>query len=129
MSKIIYIGSPYSHTDPKKVQRNFELVSKLAAEICSQGDVAFSPITYGHTLLGFKKMPSDWGFWKNFCLSFLKKSDKLLVYMMEGWENSSGLGEELVYARELGIEIEYKIFEEPGIKVDEEFEKNVSNKI
>lgn len=127
MSKLIYIGSPYSHPDPDKVKKNFDLVSNLAAKMCSEGHVAFSPITYGHTLLGFQKMPSDWEFWKNFCLSFLKKSDQLLVYKIEGWENSKGLKEEIEYADANGIHVIY--IDPPKQVLDNEYEKEVESKL
>lgn len=105
--KLIYIGSPYSHPDPEVVEGNYKKVSRLAAKLCSEGNVAFSPITYGHTLLGFHEMPGDWEFWKSFCLSFLEKSDELLVYKMDGWENSRGLAAEIEFAESRGIKVTY----------------------
>jgi len=108
MSKIIYIGSPYNHPEPETVKSNFEIVTRLAGELCSQGHTAFSPITYGHTLLGFTEMPTTWEFWKNFCLSFLQHCDELLVYKMPGWRDSRGLLEEIEYAKSNNIKITYK---------------------
>lgn len=107
MSRLIYIASPYSHNDPAVVIKNFELVSQLAANLCSEGHVAFSPITYGHTLLAYKDMPSDWAFWKNFCLSFLQHCDELLVYQIPGWDMSRGVTEEINFAKENNITIKY----------------------
>lgn len=105
MDKIIYLASPYTHPDPEVRERNFRDVSKVAAVLNAQGVVAFSPITYGHTLLEFKEMPHDWAFWKNFCLSFLQHCDKLVVCKMDGWEKSNGVTEEMKFAQENGIEI------------------------
>lgn len=113
MEEIIYIGSPYSHTDKAVMEENYRRVSRLAADLCSQGKVAFSPITYGHTLLGFRGMPADWEFWQNFCLSFLVKADKLLVYKMPGWESSKGLEAEISFARDHNIAIEYLEWTQP----------------
>lgn len=107
MEKLVYIGSPYSHPDKDVMEKNFRLVSTFAANLCAEGRVAFSPITYGHTLLGFREMPHTWEFWQNFCLSFLAQSDELMVYKMPGWENSRGLAEEIEFAKELGIKITY----------------------
>lgn len=105
MSKLVYIGSPYSNPDPAVREENFNIVSRLAARKCSNGKVAFSPITYGHTLIGFKHMPTNWEFWKSFCLAFLEHADELLVYKMPGWENSRGLAEEIEFAIERNIKI------------------------
>lgn len=107
MEKVIYIASPYTHSDIDVVEENYKKVSKFSADLCSQGIVALSPIVYGHTLLSFKKMPSDWVFWTNFCLSLLNKSDELWVYKMEGWDKSRGVREEIEYAVENGIPVKY----------------------
>jgi len=107
MSKIIYLASPYSNPDDDKRHRNFEKVSKIAADLCAEGHVAFSPITYGHTLLNYKLMPTDWPFWKNFCLSFLDKCDELHICKIEGWNQSRGVAEEIEYAIQKGIQIKY----------------------
>lgn len=112
---MIYIGSPYSHPEKAVMEENFRRVSHLAAKLCAEGKVAFSPITYGHTLLGFHEMPHTWEFWQNFCLSFLVKSDTLLVYKMPGWEKSKGLEAEISFAHDHGIQIEYLEYEERPI--------------
>lgn len=106
--KLIYIGSPYSHQDERVRHENYLKVTKIAAHIVSTGQVAISPITYGHVLLDHAKMPSDWEFWSDFCLTLLSKCDKILVCnTMAGWDKSKGLAEEIEYAKQNGIEIEY----------------------
>jgi hypothetical protein len=109
--KIVFISSPYSHPDDEIRESNFKIVSKLAAELNSKGIVAVSPITYGHTLLNFKEMPTDWEFWKEFCLTFLEKSSEVIVYKMPGWENSRGMKEEIEFAKNLNIPIRYMEYE------------------
>ncbi len=89
------------------MEENYRRVSRLAAKLCAKGSVAFSPITYGHTLLGFVQMPNDWEFWKSFCLSFLENSEELIVYKMPGWESSKGLAAEIEYATEKNIKISW----------------------
>ena len=104
---MIFISSPYSHSDDSIRQKNFEIVSKLAARLCSEGKVAISPITYGHTLLEYENMPGDWDFWKNFCLSILIKCEEMIVYKMPGWDKSTGVAEEIKFAKENNIKITY----------------------
>jgi hypothetical protein len=106
-NKVIYIGSPYSHPDKEIRQKRFELVSKFAADLVSERHIAISPITYGHTLLDFKDMPTDFEFWNNFCIGLLKKSDYLYILEIEGWKESKGLQEEIKFAKENNIEIKY----------------------
>lgn len=106
-SKLIYLASPYSHPDDEVREDNYIVVSNIAADMVSNGHVVFSPISYGHNLLEFKNMPSNWEFWFNFCVTFLLKCDKLVVCKMPGWENSIGVTEEIEIARNCGIEVEY----------------------
>lgn len=111
MSNVIYIASPYTHPDPNVIEDNFKKVAELSAELCSIGMVVLSPIVYGHTLVGFKEMPIDWGFWNNFCLSLLKKCDEIWVYKMDGWNKSRGVAEEIEYAVKNNIPIRYLEYE------------------
>jgi hypothetical protein len=107
-SKLVYLASPYSHPDDTVRHENYLIVTKIAADLVSRGHVVISPITYGHVLLDHAKMPSDWEFWNNFCITLLEKCDKILVCnTMFGWDKSRGVAEEIKYAEENGIEIEY----------------------
>jgi len=116
MHKIIYIASPYTYHDPIVVEENFRRVSRYAAKLVSEGSIAISPITYGHTLVQFHNMPTDWPFWSNFCLRILERCNEMHVYMMEGWDKSRGVKEEIEYAESLGIEIKYIPFMENQIE-------------
>lgn len=104
---MIYISSPYTNKDASKTESNFIEVSNYAGLLCSQGKIAISPITYGHTLLKFVQMPSDWEFWKNFCISFLEKCTEMHVLMLDGWQESIGVREEIEYANYYNIPIKY----------------------
>jgi hypothetical protein len=110
MSKLIYIASPYSHKDPEEIDRNFERVSKYTAQCTSLGEVVLSPITHGHTLSQFVKMPQNWEFWQNICETMLINCDSLRVLKMNGWETSEGVTAEIEFAKAHGIPIEYVEF-------------------
>ncbi len=104
---LVYVASPYTHSDPNVVSERYEQVSRLTAKLVAEGMAAISPITYGHHLLEFYTMPSDWGFWMDFCIALLSKCDRLLVVKMPGWEESRGVQAEIRYAQDHGIPIEY----------------------
>jgi hypothetical protein len=105
--KIIYFASPYSDSNPDVVNERYNKTCNKVAELFAQGHIVMSPIVYGHTLLQYKEMPGDWQFWKNFCESFLYKSDEMFVYKIEGWNKSTGLLAELELAKSLNIKITY----------------------
>lgn len=105
--KIIYFASPYSDKNPDVVNERYNKTCNKVAELVSQGNIVMSPIVYGHTLLQYKEMPGDWQFWKNFCESFLYKSDEMFVYKIEGWDKSTGLLAEVELAKSLNIKITY----------------------
>lgn len=107
MSRIIYFASPYTHKDTKVVQERVQKTSEMVAKLVSEGNVVISPIVYGHNLLQFHDMPGDWDFWKNFCQTFLRKSDEMIVYMIDGWEQSTGILAEIELAKELGITVTF----------------------
>ncbi len=107
MSKIIYLASPYSDKDKNVVQSRVDKTSGMVAKLVSDGNVVISPIVYGHTLLQHHEMPSDWEFWKNFCQTFLLKSEEMFVFMIDGWDKSTGVLAEIELAKEMGITINY----------------------
>lgn len=106
-NKIIYVASPYSSGVPERVKNNFEVITKYVADLVSIGYIAISPITYGHVLLDYAEMPSDYFFWQHFCIGLLAKCDCLLVVQMPGWELSVGMADEIKYAKENNIPITY----------------------
>jgi hypothetical protein len=115
---LIYVGSPYSHKDKEIQTKRHYMVSNYVADLNASGQLAFSPITYGLSLIEFEDMPSDWGFWSSFCISFLNKCDALHVLKFEGWDTSEGLSQEISYAESCGMPIEY---------IDIEFNPNKRN--
>ena len=104
---LVYVASPYTHPDSEVVSERYRKVSQITAKLVAEGMTAVSPITYGHHLLEFYTMPSDWGFWMDFCIALLSKCDKLLVVKIPGWEESRGVQAEIRYAQDHGIQIEY----------------------
>ena len=106
-SELIYLASPYTNADEAIREKNYEMVSEIAAVLTAQGYVVFSPISYGHNLIKFKDMPGDWAFWFNFCVTFLLKCDKVIVCKMPGWEHSVGVQEEIEIASKHCIPIEF----------------------
>lgn len=107
MSKLIYIASPYTNKDYTKLVENYLTVTKYAAKLVEEGCVVISPITLGHTLCSFRKLPINFEFWENFCLTILSKCDEMIVYKINSWENSVGIKEEIEFCKQLGIPVTF----------------------
>ena len=106
--KLVYIASPYSHDDDRVRYENYLKVTKIASKVVSSGSVAISPITYGHIIAEHSEMPTDWNFWSDFCLTLLSRCDTILVCNnMVGWDKSRGVKEEIEFAKNNGIKVEY----------------------
>lgn len=106
---VIYIASPYTHENEDIRNLRYNKVSYYVADLVSNGYVAISPITYGHTLLNYKEMPTDFDFWENFCIGLLSKCDIMYVYKLDGWDQSKGVINEIKYAEENNIPIVYVV--------------------
>lgn len=105
---MIYVGSPYTHPDRFVQEKRYLDVSIYTGYLMSKGNIAFSPIAHCHDIARYCKLPTDFEFWKHYCLSLLEKADAMVVLMLEGWEDSKGLTAEIKYAHSLGVPISYE---------------------
>jgi len=105
---MIYVASPYTHSDPIVVQDRFERVEKYVAELLREGYVAFSPIIHCHGLATKYDLPKDYWFWERYCLGMLDEASSLYVLKLDGWRESVGIGGEIYYAtHKAGIPVLY----------------------
>jgi hypothetical protein len=72
-----------------------------------QGHIVFSPIAHSHGVARFIKDHTH-DFWMLQDLPFLDFANKMVVLTLPGWEESRGIKEEIVYARDKGIPVEFK---------------------
>lgn len=98
---MIFISAPYSHLDPEVVQLRVDLVCHYAAKLFNEGKVPFSPVIIGHTISGVAKnisvKSSDW---EAYSRESLIVCTQVHVLTLPGWEDSSGVANELAVARE-----------------------------
>lgn len=111
-SILIYIGSPYSHSDKEVREKRFKIACQSAAKLMNLGLNVFCPILNSHTLESTGLVPYGWTFWQKHDLPILRRCDLLLVLMFEGWDRSKGLRGEIDYAIEHKIPILYVQLEE-----------------
>lgn len=83
------------------------MVDFIASELTKQGRCIYSPISSWHLNACRFNMPKTFDFWQHLNLSFLRVSKKLIVVQLPGWDISVGLQDEIRFAKEHDIEIEY----------------------
>ena len=104
--EIIYIACPYSGTSAQRALR-FEQTEEYVAELIKEGNCAVSPIVHCHGMSIKYNMPSDYEFWKEYCITLLKGCSVMYVYMLDGWQDSVGVTDEIRTAWLHGIPISY----------------------
>lgn len=103
----MYLASPYSSHDPHVMEQRFEKVCQVTVSLMSLGILVYSPIVSCHPLAVRFKLPTDWEFWAKTDREFIAASSKVIVAMMDGWQESRGVAAEIAIANELGIPVEY----------------------
>lgn len=89
------------------MEQRFHEICVIAGRLMLSGLVVFCPIAQGHPIAVRSELPTDWDYWKQFCHEFIAASSKVMVAMMNGWQESRGVAAEVEIAKELGIPVEY----------------------
>lgn len=107
VNELIYLASPYSHSDKEVMVQRFESVNKIAGKLMSEGKYVFAPISHTHPIAVACTLPRGWDFWEGYDRTMISRCQKLIVLRLEGWEKSTGVNAEIKIAQELGLPIEY----------------------
>lgn len=99
---LIYLASPYSHSNPDVVIRRFNHISYIAGQMIADGLMVYAPICHSHPIA--KQGCADtWEMWSALDLEMLSRCDELWVAKMQGWETSTGVTAEIYEATRLGL--------------------------
>jgi len=104
---MIYIASPFTHSDILIERARYVLVSKYTNKLLISGVAAFSPIVYGYHFHSTYKIASDAKTWQDFNFAMLSVAESLNVYMLDGWKTSLGVRAEINRAKQLKLPISY----------------------
>lgn len=97
MKTLIYIASPYSHSDPVIRAWRYEKAVGYTLYLTSIGEICFSPIAYGHQF-ALRGLRGDAGYWAKFNRQMMLASHSIHLLMLPGWEESEGVNMELDFA-------------------------------
>ena len=105
----IYLGSPYSHPDPKVKEERYLAAMRETANFLRIGITVYSPIVHCHLLHFDHDLPNTWEFWRKHDFTMLAAAEFFYVLMLDGWEDSVGLKDEIQEAKRLGIQTIYTL--------------------
>lgn len=104
---MIYLASPYSHPDPAVREERYQKALACVAEFARRKVAVYSPIVHWHEAAKSFELPTDAEFWDVQNTAMLNLSDKVVLLVLDGWQQSAGIEREFRLARELSIPIEY----------------------
>lgn len=97
--RFIYLASPYTHDDPRVMQRRHDAVFAAVRRLRTPDMIIFSPIVASHpyTLVDG---PGKWETWAVEDRHALLSRDALWIYTLPGWYESKGINAEKLIAHE-----------------------------
>lgn len=102
---MIYLASPYSHSDKGVMAQRANEVAATAARLMSDGHILYCPIAAWHWVGENHDLPKDWPSWRKLDISFLRHCHQLWVCTIPGWLESVGVTEEIAFARTIDIPV------------------------
>ena len=96
-----YLASPYTHTDPEVMERRYGAALHALHFLLSRKLWTYSPIVHCHELAKTYALPRTHDFWQTYNHAMLDSSKGLLILVIEGWNESRGIEDEIHTARKL----------------------------
>lgn len=104
---MIYLASPYTHDDPAVREERFRAACRATADLFRRGLNVVSPVAHTHPLVAHGGLDEPFEFWHEYDRDLLSRCDSVLVLMLAGWEESTGVRSEIAMARSMSKPIEY----------------------
>ena len=101
---LIYLSSPYSSggtVGGDELVDRVESTKKMLFTLMNMGVAAFSPIVSGTGMTPYGE-DKEHSWWMHWDLKLLRKCDCVAVLVLDGWEMSSGVRQEIELATILG---------------------------
>ena len=104
---MLYLASPYSHPDPAVREQRFKAVCCMAARLMLDNKFVYAPIVHCHPLAPYY-VPTDWAFWEHHARWHIERCNEVLVYALDGWDESVGVQAEIKIALALHKPVRYQ---------------------
>ena len=103
----IYLASPYSHPEPEMRVLRFNEACRVAGLLMKEGHTVFSPIAHSHAIEQTFDSIEPGPFWMKQDIPILRHADAVYVLMLDGWDKSKGVAQEVELAKQAMIPVEY----------------------
>lgn len=105
---LTYLAAPYSSDSPSVMADRLWRINIFAAKLLAEGELVYSPISHSAGIADVGNLPASYAYWERLDRTMLGYCRRVVVLTLDGWEQSIGVAEEIQYATELGLEIEYR---------------------
>jgi nucleoside 2-deoxyribosyltransferase len=102
----IYLAAPYTSSDKHLVEHRVKQINQAAAKLMREGHIVFSPISHSHQMAIQEVLPTTFEWWRKQNHAFIEWADAVCVLLLDGWEKSVGVMDEIDFALELGKRVE-----------------------
>ena len=95
---MLYLASPYSHSDPSTRQDRYKKSCRATAKLMAAGVPVFSPLCNSVPAVELGGLELDHAGFLAVDLEILRRCDEVLILGLEGWEASLGVRQEMFEA-------------------------------
>ncbi len=105
--KLVYLAAPYTNVENK--DDLMDHIFKVCAQymIDNPGEYVIPGLIHHYSVLRNSELGTDYVFWQEFCETLMSKCSKMIVLKYTGYDQSTGVMEEIKYAEKYGIPVIY----------------------
>lgn len=92
---IVYLASPYTHSDKTVMALRCQQVQRVCAELARRHINVFSPIAHWHPISVVHNLPHEFLFWEELDRKMIRALDEFWILTLDGWTESVGVKAEI----------------------------------
>jgi hypothetical protein len=106
-NKLYYLASPYSHSDPAIEELRYNQINEIGTILIKAGHMLIEPIAMCHHKKKYN-LPGSYEFWSRINKKLISVCDGIIIAkVIDGWDKSIGVADEIKYAQSLDKEVYY----------------------
>ncbi len=106
-TNVAYLAAPYSSSTKEQTNELIKQFCIVDGKLSANEIIAVSPLHKHLLFMHDVDLPSDWSYWKKYCVSLLHRCDYMIVIKLPGWDISEGVTAEILIAKSLNTKIVY----------------------